>query len=69
MLKFSVTKYKDQLLLNGMSSKDVATAAGLQEVTISRAIKGKSNLKPKTIATLAKVLKCTPADLLEEVDE
>lgn len=69
MLKFSKTKYKNQLMLNGVSSKNVAEMTGLTEVTISRALVGKSNPKPATIAKIAKVLNCTAADLLEEVDE
>lgn len=69
MLKFSNTKYKDQLLLNGMTSKAVAETTGLTEVTISRALVGKSKPKPQTIAKIAKALNCTVADLLEEVDE
>lgn len=67
MLVFSKEKYKNQLLLNGLTSREVAKRANITEVTISRAVVGKQQPKPPTVAKIASVLNCTPADLLEEV--
>lgn len=69
MLKFSKTKYKDQLLLNITTSKEVAKKTGLTESTISCILRGKSNPKAQTIAKLAEALNCTMLDLLEDVPE
>lgn len=66
MLVFSSTKFKNQLMLNGYTSKDVARLSGLTEMTISRAVTGANKPLATTVARIAKVLNCKPKDLLED---
>jgi len=56
-------------MLLGVSSKELASIAGLHVTTVSRAINGRGNTDPVTIGKIAQALKCEPVDILEEVEE
>lgn len=69
MLRINKKEYKRRLMLLGVSSKELASIAGLHVTTVSRAINGRGNTDPVTIGKIAQALKCEPVDILEEVEE
>ena len=69
MLKVDKTKLDRRLQLACMNYTALARAAGIRHATISKLANGHTVPRPATLRKITEVLDCTPADILQDVEE
>ena len=69
MHKVNKAKLDRRLQLACMTYTELAAAAGVRMATVSQLANGHTTPRAATLRKITEVLKCTPADILEEVNE